>query len=88
MLRHYSPFNQTWDCLFLVPFQGENNASTSLDTQKGLDIIYRIDNKLASDYPGTILCADALATTAINATFLADEPYWHVTVVRNDSKNR
>ncbi|PWA91869.1 heme peroxidase [Artemisia annua] len=53
-----------------VPFQGEKNASTSLDAPKGLDIIYRIDNKLAFDCPETVLCADALITAAIDATFL------------------
>ncbi|PWA37587.1 peroxidase superfamily protein [Artemisia annua] len=71
-----------------VPFQGEKNSSTSLDAPKGLDIIYTIENKLASDCPGTVLCADALTTVAIDAAFLAGEPYWHVAVGRNDSKNK
>nr|XP_043608818.1 peroxidase 11 [Erigeron canadensis] len=70
-----------------VTFQGEKNAPTNLDALKGFDIIDRIKNKLESECPGTVSCADALTIAARDATLLVGGPYWDVPVGRKDSKS-
>ncbi|GKA10722.1 peroxidase 11-like protein [Tanacetum coccineum] len=70
-----------------VNFQGEKNAPTNLDALKGFDIIDRIKNKLESECPGTVSCADVLTIAARDATILVGGPYWHVPVGRKDSKS-
>ncbi|KAL7611205.1 hypothetical protein Lser_V15G13416 [Lactuca serriola] len=69
-----------------VTFQGEKNAPTNLKSLKGFDIIDRIKEKLESECPETVSCADALAIAARDATVLVGGPYWDVPVGRKDSK--
>lgn len=56
-----------------VTFQGEKNAPTNLKSLKGFDIIDRIKEKLESECPETVSCADALAIAARDATVLVHE---------------
>lgn len=56
-----------------VTFQGEKNAPTNLDALKGFEIIDRIKNKLESECPGTVSCADVLTIAARDATILVHE---------------
>ncbi|KAI3700010.1 hypothetical protein L2E82_44623 [Cichorium intybus] len=69
-----------------VTFQGEKNAPTNFKALKGFDIVDRIKNKLESECPGTVSCADALTIAARDATILVGGPYWDVPVGRKDSK--
>ncbi|PWA43335.1 peroxidase superfamily protein [Artemisia annua] len=66
--------------------KGEKNAPTNLNALKGFDIIDRIKNKLESECPGTVSCADVLTYAARDATVLVGGPYWHVPAGRKDSK--
>ncbi|KAL8239859.1 hypothetical protein R6Q59_016426 [Mikania micrantha] len=66
--------------------QGEKNAPTNLNALKGFEIIDRIKNKLESECPNTVSCADALTYAARDATVLVGGPYWDVPVGRKDSK--
>ncbi|XP_076927164.1 peroxidase 11-like [Bidens hawaiensis] len=66
--------------------QGEKKAPTNLNALKGFEIIDRIKNKLESECPNTVSCADALTIAARDATVLVGGPYWDVPVGRKDSK--
>nr|XP_043614002.1 peroxidase 11-like [Erigeron canadensis] len=66
--------------------QGEKKAPTNLNALKGFEIIDRIKNKLESECPGTVSCADALTIAARDAVLLVGGPYWDVPVGRKDSK--
>ncbi|KAJ0504851.1 putative peroxidase [Helianthus annuus] len=66
--------------------QGEKNAPTNLNALKGFEIIDRIKNKLESECPNTVSCADILTYAARDATVLVGGPYWHVPAGRKDSK--
>ncbi|KAK1419806.1 hypothetical protein QVD17_29164 [Tagetes erecta] len=69
-----------------ITLQGEKKAPTNLNALKGFEIIDRIKNKLESECPITVSCADALTYAARDATVLVGGPYWDVPAGRKDSK--
>ncbi|XVE91719.1 hypothetical protein REPUB_Repub01dG0035100 [Reevesia pubescens] len=69
-----------------ISLQGEKKASTNVNSVKGYRIIDRIKNKLESECPGIVSCADILTIAARDAVILVGGPYWDVPVGRNDSK--
>ncbi|WOH07779.1 hypothetical protein DCAR_0727213 [Daucus carota subsp. sativus] len=66
--------------------KGEKKASINDHALKGFNIIDRIKNKLESECPGTVSCADILTVAARDATILVGGPYWDVPLGRKDSK--
>ncbi|XP_021293120.1 peroxidase 11 [Herrania umbratica] len=69
-----------------ISLQGEKKASTNVNSLKGFRIIDRIKNKLESECPGIVSCADILTIAARDAVILVGGPYWDVPVGRKDSK--
>ncbi|XWS23027.1 hypothetical protein CRYUN_Cryun29cG0085900 [Craigia yunnanensis] len=69
-----------------INLQGEKKASTNVNSLKGYRIIDRIKNKLESECPGIVSCADILTIAARDAVILVGGPYWDVPVGRKDSK--
>ncbi|XVE74441.1 hypothetical protein DITRI_Ditri12bG0017700 [Diplodiscus trichospermus] len=69
-----------------ISLQGEKKALTNVNSLKGFRIIDRIKNKLESDCPGIVSCADILTIAARDAVILVGGPYWDVPVGRKDSK--
>ncbi|XP_065851627.1 peroxidase 11 [Euphorbia lathyris] len=69
-----------------ITLQGEKKASTSVNSLIGFEIIDKIKNKLESDCPGIVSCADLLTIAARDAIILVGGPYWDVPVGRKDSK--
>ncbi|KAK9116286.1 hypothetical protein Sjap_015233 [Stephania japonica] len=65
--------------------QGEKKASTNVNSIRGFSLVDRIKNKLESECPGVVSCADLLAIAARDAVVLVGGPYWHVPVGRKDS---
>ncbi|GAV80214.1 peroxidase domain-containing protein [Cephalotus follicularis] len=68
-----------------ITLQGEKKASVNKNSLKGFKIIDRIKNKLESDCPGIVSCADILTVAARDATILVGGPYWDVPLGRMDS---
>ncbi|KAI7996126.1 Peroxidase 11 [Camellia lanceoleosa] len=66
--------------------QGEKKAAININALKGFRIIDRIKNKLESECPGTVSCADILTIAARDAVILVGGPDWDVPLGRNDSK--
>ncbi|KAK9118769.1 hypothetical protein Scep_016862 [Stephania cephalantha] len=66
--------------------QGEKKASTNVNSIRGFSLVDRIKNKLESECPGVVSCADLLAIAARDAVVLVGGPYWHVPVGRKDSR--
>ncbi|XP_012435727.1 peroxidase 11 [Gossypium raimondii] len=69
-----------------ISLQGEKKASANVNSLKGFEIIDRIKNKLESECPGIVSCADILTVAARDAVILVGGPYWDVPVGRKDSK--
>ncbi|KAI5579600.1 hypothetical protein BDE02_08G099100 [Populus trichocarpa] len=69
-----------------ITLQGEKKASTNINSLEGFKIIDRIKNKIESECPGIVSCADILTIAARDAVLLVGGPYWDVPVGRNDSK--
>ncbi|OMO72234.1 Plant peroxidase [Corchorus olitorius] len=69
-----------------IDLQGEKKASTNAHSLKGFRIVDRIKNKLESECPGIVSCADLLTIAARDAVILVGGPYWDVPVGRKDSK--
>ncbi|XWS69558.1 hypothetical protein CRYUN_Cryun04dG0189200 [Craigia yunnanensis] len=69
-----------------ISLQGEKKASINVKSVKGFRIIDRIKNKLESECPGIVSCADILTIAARDAVILVGGPYWDVPVGRKDSK--
>ncbi|KAK4484293.1 hypothetical protein RD792_011521 [Penstemon davidsonii] len=69
-----------------VTLQGEKKASNNINALKGFRIIDRIKNRLESECPGTVSCADILTIAARDAVLLVGGPYWDVPLGRKDSK--
>ncbi|KAL3831129.1 hypothetical protein ACJIZ3_019931 [Penstemon smallii] len=69
-----------------VTLQGEKKASNNVNALKGFRIIDRIKNRLESECPGTVSCADILTIAARDAVLLVGGPYWDVPLGRKDSK--
>ena len=53
-----------------ISLQGEKKASINKKALKGFRIIDRIKNKLESECPGIVSCADILTVAARDATIL------------------
>ena len=53
-----------------ISLQGEKKASTNVNSLKGYRIIDRIKNKLESECPGIVSCADILTIAARDAVIL------------------
>ncbi|KAL7240766.1 hypothetical protein ACSBR2_006419 [Camellia fascicularis] len=66
--------------------QGEKKASINKHALKGFRIIDRIKNKLESECPGIVSCADILTVAARDAVILVGGPDWEVPLGRKDSK--
>ncbi|KAJ6718654.1 PEROXIDASE 11 [Salix purpurea] len=69
-----------------ITLQGEKKASINTNSLKGFEIIDRIKNKIESECPGIVSCADILTIAARDAVILVGGPYWDVPVGRKDSK--
>ncbi|XP_030960081.1 peroxidase 11 [Quercus lobata] len=68
-----------------ITLQGEKKASPNINSMKGFRIIDSIKNKLESECPGIVSCADILTTAARDAVILVGGPYWEVPLGRKDS---
>ncbi|KAF9623540.1 hypothetical protein IFM89_003330 [Coptis chinensis] len=68
-----------------ITLQGEKKASTNFHSLRGYRVIDRIKNKLESDCPGIVSCADLLTVAARDAVILVGGPYWDVPLGRKDS---
>lgn len=53
-----------------ITLQGEKRASNNIHALKGFRIIDRIKNRLESDCPATVSCADILTVAARDAVIL------------------
>ncbi|CAA0825576.1 Peroxidase 11 [Striga hermonthica] len=69
-----------------ITLQGEKKAANNKNALKGFEIIDRIKNKLESECPGIVSCADILTVAARDAVILVGGPYWPVPLGRKDSK--
>ncbi|KAF2321403.1 hypothetical protein GH714_040993 [Hevea brasiliensis] len=69
-----------------ITLQGEKKASPNVNSLKGFRIIDKIKNKVESECPGIVSCADILTIAARDAVILVGGPYWDVPVGRKDSK--
>ncbi|MCD7452510.1 hypothetical protein HAX54_017197 [Datura stramonium] len=69
-----------------ITLKGEKNAPNNKNALKGFRIIDRIKNRIESECPGTVSCADILTIAARDAVLLVGGPYWDVPLGRKDSK--
>ncbi|KAL8533516.1 hypothetical protein ACS0TY_009788 [Phlomoides rotata] len=69
-----------------ITLQGEKKASNNMHALKGFRIIDRVKNRLESECPGIVSCADILTIAARDAVILVGGPYWDVPLGRKDSK--
>ncbi|KAH6798658.1 Peroxidase superfamily protein [Perilla frutescens var. frutescens] len=69
-----------------ITLQGEKKAPNNIHALKGFRIIDRIKNRLESECPGIVSCADILTVAARDAVILVGGPYWDVPLGRKDSK--
>ncbi|XP_068642027.1 peroxidase 11-like [Aristolochia californica] len=65
--------------------KGEKEAPTNANSLRGYELIDRIKNKLESECPGVVSCADILTIAARDAVILVGGPYWDVPLGRKDS---
>ncbi|XP_068325576.1 peroxidase 11 [Pyrus communis] len=68
-----------------ITLTGEKKASPNIHSLKGFRIVDRIKNKLESECPGIVSCADLLTIAAREAVILVGGPYWDVPLGRKDS---
>lgn len=68
-----------------ITLQGEKKASININSLDGFRLIDRIKNKLESECPGIVSCADILTVAARDAVILVGGPYWDVPLGRKDS---
>ncbi|KAK1296197.1 Peroxidase 11 [Acorus calamus] len=66
--------------------KGEKEAKANVNSLTGFELVDRIKNKLESECPGVVSCADLLTIAARDAVILVGGPYWDVPLGRKDSK--
>ncbi|KAG9448662.1 hypothetical protein H6P81_008627 [Aristolochia fimbriata] len=66
--------------------KGEKEAPTNANSVRGYELIDRVKNKLESECPGIVSCADILTIAARDAVILVGGPYWDVPLGRKDSR--
>ncbi|OAY31213.1 hypothetical protein MANES_14G093400v8 [Manihot esculenta] len=69
-----------------ISLRGEKKSSPNINSLKGFGIIDKIKNKVESECPEIVSCADILTIAARDAVILVGGPYWDVPVGRKDSK--
>ncbi|KAJ4710645.1 Peroxidase [Melia azedarach] len=69
-----------------IDLKGEKKSSNNKNALKGFRIIDRMKNKIESECPGIVSCADILTIAARDAVILVGGPYWDVPVGRKDSR--
>ncbi|PIN19503.1 Peroxidase [Handroanthus impetiginosus] len=69
-----------------ITLQGEKKAPNNINGLKGFEIIDDIKERLESECPGVVSCADILTVAARDAVLLVGGPYWPVPLGRKDSK--
>ncbi|XP_010261744.1 PREDICTED: peroxidase 11-like isoform X2 [Nelumbo nucifera] len=69
-----------------ITLQGEKKAPANVNSLRGFEIIDSIKNKLESECPETVSCADMLTIAARDAVILVGGPYWDVPLGRKDSR--
>ncbi|KAJ8630056.1 hypothetical protein MRB53_023379 [Persea americana] len=70
-----------------ITLEGEKKARPNVNSLDGFKLVDRIKNKLESECPGVVSCADLLTIAARDAVLLVGGPYWDVPVGRKDSKS-
>ncbi|KAF8407917.1 hypothetical protein HHK36_007055 [Tetracentron sinense] len=70
-----------------ITLQGEKQAAPNVHSLGGFRLIDRIKNKLESECPGIVSCADILTVAARDAVILVGGPYWDVPLGRKDSRS-
>ncbi|CAM8876582.1 unnamed protein product [Rhodiola kirilowii] len=70
-----------------ISVKSEKNAATAVNSLDGFGLVDRIKNKLESECPGIVSCADLLTLAARDAIVLVGGPYWEVPFGRIDSIN-
>uniref|UniRef100_A0A7N0V9Z1 Peroxidase n=1 Tax=Kalanchoe fedtschenkoi TaxID=63787 RepID=A0A7N0V9Z1_KALFE len=70
-----------------ISTKSEKKAVTAVNSLDGFDLVDRIKNKLESECPGVVSCADLLTLAARDAIVLVGGPYWEVPFGRKDSIN-
>ncbi|XP_077236645.1 peroxidase superfamily protein [Tasmannia lanceolata] len=70
-----------------ITLQGEKEASPNVNSLRSFELVDRIKNKLESECPGIVSCADLLTIAARDAVLLVGGPYWDVPLGRKDSKS-
>ncbi|GLJ21923.1 hypothetical protein SUGI_0410340 [Cryptomeria japonica] len=68
-------------------FRGEKTANANKNSIRGFEVIDGIKEKLESDCPGVVSCADILTVAARDAVILDGGPYWDVPLGRKDSRS-
>ncbi|XP_047074821.1 peroxidase 2-like [Lolium rigidum] len=78
-------FVQGCDGSILLDDGGEKSADPNVNSLRGFDAIDIIKASVEAKCPGVVSCADILALTARDGTFLLGGPYWDVLLGRRDS---
>ncbi|GLT91706.1 hypothetical protein SLE2022_095820 [Rubroshorea leprosula] len=69
-----------------IDLKGEKTAAGNVNSLTGFTLIDRIKNKLESECPGIVSCADILTIAARDAVLLVGGPDWDVPLGRKDSR--
>ncbi|GAA0156890.1 peroxidase [Lithospermum erythrorhizon] len=69
-----------------ITLKGEKTAKNNINSLKGFELIDSIKNRLESECPGVVSCADTLTIAARDAVTLVGGPSWDVPLGRKDSK--
>jgi peroxidase len=67
-------------------FKGEKTANPNVNSIRGFEVIDAIKERLETECPGVVSCADILTLAARDGVVLAGGPYWDVPLGRKDSK--
>jgi peroxidase len=66
-------------------FIGEKTANANVNSLRGFEVIDAIKERLETECPGVVSCADILTLAARDGVVLAGGPYWDVPLGRKDS---